>query len=270
MNLNVFGGTGFIGSRYCELYPEVVINQRNDYQIKTQEILYFISTTNNYNIYTNPYIDIDTNLTTLIKVLETCKDQQVTFNFISSWFVYGNSSFYKKEIDDCNPKGFYSITKRSAELLLIDYCKTFNINYRILRLCNVLGLNDKFSDQKNVLQSCISKLKSNDPVILSDDGNFYRDYMFVDDVCSAINLIVSKGKINSIYNVSSGSSIKFKDVILKCKTLLNSSSELQSIKLTEQQKLIHVKSIFLDNGKLLKLGFVQKLNLDEGLKILCQ
>lgn len=270
MSINIFGGSGFIGSKYCELYPDVIINSRHDYMAKSDEILYFISTTNNYNIYSDPYLDIDTNLTTLIKVLESCKNTRSTFNFISSWFVYGDSKSVKKETGKCNPKGFYSITKRTAELILIEYCKSFNVNYRILRLCNVLGLNDNHTDKKNILQNCISKLKCNQNLVLSNDGNFYRDYMFVDDVCMAINLIVSKGEKDAIYNVSSGTSYKFRDVLLKCKHLTNSSSQFMNIPLTPEQKRVHINNIFLDNSKLNQLGFCPSTSLDEGLMLLCQ
>ena len=139
--INVLG-KGFVGGRYAELTPKVIVNERNDYEVKSNEVLYFISTIDNYNVHTNPYLDIETNLTTLIKTLESCKGKDVTFNFISSWFVYGDVPLPAKETAHCDPKGFYSITKRAAEQLLISYCETFGMNYRILRLPNVLGETD--------------------------------------------------------------------------------------------------------------------------------
>ena len=104
-------GKGFIGSRFTELYPNVIVNERNDYQVKTNNVLYFISTTDNYSVITDPYIDITTNLLTLIKTLESCKNKDITFNFISSWFVYGQIALPATENSICEPRGFYSITK---------------------------------------------------------------------------------------------------------------------------------------------------------------
>jgi nucleoside-diphosphate-sugar epimerase len=151
--INVLGGNGFVGSRYRELTENVVINAKYDYNVKDDsEVVYFISTVDNYNVHTNPYLDIETNLTTLVKTLESCKDKNVTFNFISSWFVYGDVELPAKETSYCDPKGFYSITKRTAEQLLISYCETFDIKYRIIRLANVLGKSDsKVSKKKNAL-----------------------------------------------------------------------------------------------------------------------
>ena len=155
--INVFGGTGFIGGRFCELYTnDVVKNDRNDYIPQTDNILYFISTIDNYNIHKDLHIDIDTNLTILMDVLTHIKERPNTiFNFVSSWFVYGqNDKIPFKEDDlECNPTGFYSITKRSAEQLIISFCNTFGVKYRIFRLANVLGEGDmKISKKKNALQ----------------------------------------------------------------------------------------------------------------------
>ena len=50
--INIFGGTGFIGSKFCELYPDqVIINDRDDYKTKSDNVLYFISTIDNYNVH---------------------------------------------------------------------------------------------------------------------------------------------------------------------------------------------------------------------------
>ena len=121
--INVFGGTGFIGKRFCELYAEeVIINSKNDYNPNSNNILYLISTVDNYNIHNDLQIEVDTNLKVLLNVLEKVKDKPDTvFNFVSSWFVYGQNDKIPFKEDDlgCNPTGFYSITKRCAEQLQI-------------------------------------------------------------------------------------------------------------------------------------------------------
>ena len=114
MNIvQVFGGHGYIGSNYVKLTPNAICNDKLDLTVdkSVTDIVYFISTISNYNVLKNPYIDIDTNLTLLIKILEQCKDTNITFNFISSWFVYGDTHVPADENSYCNPKGFYSITK---------------------------------------------------------------------------------------------------------------------------------------------------------------
>ena len=68
--ISIFGGNGFIGSKFCELYKNQIVKiDKNDYIPKTNNILYLISTVDNYNIHTNLHIDIDTNLKVLMNVL---------------------------------------------------------------------------------------------------------------------------------------------------------------------------------------------------------
>ena len=79
----VTGHTGFIGSRYCDLYP-VGINKisREDRTIISSEALYFLSTNTNYNVYGDIHIDIDTNLNILMDVLSSGQDKKPIFNFV--------------------------------------------------------------------------------------------------------------------------------------------------------------------------------------------
>lgn len=259
--VNLFG-KGFIGGTYASIYP-CIVNDRNDLMPKTNDILYFISTTDNYNVHTNPYLDIETNLTTLIRVLENCKKlENVTFNFISSWFVYGQTDVYAKENTHCNPTGFYSITKRTAEQLLISYCETFNIKYRILRLSNVLGPGDKnVSTKKNALTYLLNQIKNNENINLYDNGNFYRDYIHVNDVCAAINLVINTSDTNEIYNVGSGIPVLFKDAIEYIIKKTNSKSSIASVEQGDFHKIVQTKSFFMNCYKLKNLGFTPKYNI---------
>lgn len=256
--INVLG-KGFVGGRYAELTPKVIVNERNDYEVKSNEVLYFISTIDNYNVHTNPYLDIETNLTTLIKTLESCKGKDVTFNFISSWFVYGDVPLPAKEDAHCDPKGFYSITKRAAEQLLISYCETFGMNYRILRLPNVLGETDtKVSKKKNALQYMLRQVQNNETLSLYDGGYAVRDYLYVDDVVSAINLILQKGNLNEIYNIGSGESVSVRTCIDYAIEKSGSTSKIEVIEPAKFHKVVQTVNMEIDNTKIKELGFLPK------------
>lgn len=244
--INLYG-KGFIGSHYADMF-ECIVNERNDLVPKTNNLLYFISTIDNYTYKTNPYIDIETNLTTLMRVLEQCKNNGTTFNFVSSWYVYGNGHNIN-ESHECDPHGFYSITKRTAEQLTIEYCKEFNIDYRIMRLCNVLGPNDrKASTKKNVLTFLVKKIKNNQDIELANGGEFYRTYIHVVDTCVAINLIINKTPVNEIYNIGA-SDYKFRDAIEYVKQKTNSTSKITDVHNKD------VISFTMNCEKLNKLGF---------------
>ena len=263
--INVLGGNGFVGSRYRELTENVVINAKYDYTVKdNSEVVYFISTVDNYNVHTNPYLDIETNLTTLVKTLESCKDKNVTFNFISSWFVYGDVELPAKEDSYCNPKGFYSITKRTAEQLLISYCETFGIKYRIIRLANVLGKSDyKVSKKKNALQYMINQVVNNEDINLYDGGTMYRDYIHVDDVVQAINLIIELGNTSEIYNVGNGVQVRIRNALEYVKEKTNSTSNFGAIETVDFHKIVQTKNMVLDISKIKSLGYIPKYNINE-------
>jgi nucleoside-diphosphate-sugar epimerase len=270
--INVFGA-GFVGYRYSELTSNVIINGRNDYTVKdgVTDVVYFISTVDNYNVYEDPHLDIDTNLTTLIKVLSSCKGKDITFNFISSWFVYGDVELPAKETAHCDPKGFYSITKRAAEQLLISYCETFGLKYRIFRLANVLGNADKkVSKKKNALQYMINEIKKNNEIELYDGGNIYRDYIYVDDVVSAINLIMERGNSNEIYNVGTGYKVLLVEALEYVKNKTKSSSNFKTIETKDFHKKVQTKNMVLDVSKLDSLGYKPSYSIIHILDILTQ
>ena len=261
--INVFG-KGFVGGRYAELTPNIIVNERSDYEVKTNEVVYFISTVDNYNVHTNPYLDIETNLATLVEVLESCKGKDVTFNFISSWFVYGDVPLPAKEDAHCDPKGFYSITKRAAEQLLISYCETFGLKYRIIRLANVLGKSDyKVSKKKNALQYMINQVVNNENISLYDDGTMYRDYIHVDDVVQAINLIINRGEVKDIYNVGNGEKVYIREALEYVKTMVNSTSDFGTIETVDFHKIVQTKNMVLDIEKIKNLGYIPKYNINQ-------
>jgi nucleoside-diphosphate-sugar epimerase len=259
--LSVFGSTGFIGTRFCDLYEDSVIKiHREDFYPKTDNILYLISTLHNYNIHKDLHFDIDTNLKILMNVLNNIdKDNKnIIINFVSSWFVYGKNKNIPFREDDlsCNPTGFYSITKRCAEQLLISFCETFDIKYRIFRLSNVLGEGDnKISKQKNALQHLIKEIVNNKDIELYYGGNTLRDYIYVDDVCHAMKFCMDNGPYNQIINIGSGKPYLFSNIIHKAMSLSNSTSKIKDIFPPHFHNVVQVKDSYLDTTKLKNIGY---------------
>lgn len=276
--LSVFGSSGFIGNRFCELYVDEIIRvPKYEFSSSTKNILYFISTVDNYHIHNNLHTDIDTNLITLMKLLENVKEtytqeEAPIINFISSWFVYGqNENIPFKEDSYCNPTGFYSITKRCAEQMLICFCETFGYRYRILRLANVIGEGDqKISKKKNALQYMIKEIVDGNDVDLYYGGEVLRDYIYVDDVCKGIKLVVDKGELNQIYNVGSGIPSKFLDLVNTAISVAKSTSKINNIPATKFHNIVQVRNSYLDIDKLSKLGFKIEYDIITTIKKLVQ
>lgn len=267
--ISVFGSTGFIGSKWMEMYPDKShAEERNSIKPTYDEIIYFRATNSNYNVYSDLSLDVNTNLTLLTETFKNIKPSS-KITLISSWFVYGKNNIHVNlESSPCNPKGFYSITKYTQEQLLESFSKTFGINYRILRLCNVIGGDNKASAKKNALEHIIQKLKLNEDVEIYVGDN-YRNYLHVEDVCKAINLIHTYGVIDSIYNVGSIESVKLIEIIDFCKTFLNSKSKLKLIHAPKFHQQVQTKDFHMDTTKLRNLGFEPKYTLEDALKNIC-
>lgn len=268
--LSIFGGTGFVGGHFAKCVgASGALVPREHRTPLSQESVYFISTTHNYHVFDDVHKDVETNLTILLDTLKNLKPGSV-FNFISSWFVYGDCELPATELTNCNPKGFYSITKRAAERLLISYCETFSIDYRIIRLCNVYGpLDQGVSKKKNALQYLIEEMRNNRPINLYYNGLFYRDYMHVEDVARAIQTCVEKAPLNSVINIGNGQ-IVFRDLIFEAKELLQSTSLVSEMPPPEFHNIVQVKDFYFDPSYLHSLGFQPQISISKGLRQLCQ
>ena len=257
--ISVFGATGFVGSNFCKYSEhETVSIQRDKLESTTPEIVYFIGTTDNYNIFSDPTIDIKYNIELLVNVLEANRRKFgiFKFNLISSWFVYGEGPIPYREDSNCNPRGFYSISKYAAEMFLTSYCETFNIDYRILRLANVFGPNDSgVSNKKNALQYLVNKIKNNQDIELYEGGEIIRDYIHVEDVVRAIDLIIDTCPLNIIVNIGSGKPTRLKDLMDELILYRKSTSKVTSIPTPEFQKKVQVRNSYLDTSYLNSFGF---------------
>jgi dTDP-glucose 4,6-dehydratase len=265
MDLSLYGSTGIIGTYYKNLFPIHEID-RNSLSPLTKDVLYLISTTDNSTFKTNPFLDVNTNLVELIKRLDASRKEGVkTFNFVSSWFVYGPDHDHPNEEVVCNPNGFYSITKHTAEKLLVEYCTAFGINYRILRLGNVYGGPDQGTTKRNALHFLIEQLRQHKDVTIY--LNLSRDFIHILDTCRAIEFICNHGKLNTIYNIGTGQSKTLGYCLDKAKTLLKSTACVfrSDVPIGYNQAV----RFTLDCTKLQTLGFKPLISLEEGLTDLC-
>ena len=257
--ISVFGSTGFIGSHFVNFSKNsVVAMKRDDRQSLTNRIIYFIGTNHNYNVLENYLLDVQVNLVHFLEVLNASRTlhKELEINFVSSWFVYGDGEIPYKESQHCNPKGFYSITKYTAEMLLQSYCRTFGLNYRIIRLGNVFGPGDKSaSSKKNALQFLVRRIQNNESIDLYEGGEIVRDFIHVTDVVQGLDLILNKSELDQIYNLGSGVPTNMGKLLKEYAKETNSESLINSKATPEFHKAVQVKDAFLDIEKIRSLGF---------------
>ena len=116
----------------------------------------------------------------------------------------------------------------------------------------------------------IRRLKNDDYIVLYDGGDYVKDYMWVDDVCRAMKLLIDESDTNQIYNIGTGVSRSFREVIEYAKDYVGSNSELISAEMPEDQKYLQIKNFTMNVDKLSSYGHVPNLTIDTGVEMMCK
>lgn len=106
----------------------------------------------------------------------------------------------------------YSASKICQELVALSYIKTYGMNIKISRSCNIFGY-DPWNSRliSNVTKDCI---RGNNPIIFKNDSSI-REYVFIEDVLDAVTRIMNKEEEYHIYNIRTGYIYNQEDIILK-------------------------------------------------------
>jgi dTDP-glucose 4,6-dehydratase len=150
---------------------------------------------------TNPDIFVKTNVLGTQNLLEVAKKYKIEKFFqISTDEVYGSlgKTGFFTEKTPLSPNSPYSASKASADLLVMAYHHTFGLNVNITRCSNNYG---PYQFPEKLIPLFITNALADKQVPLYGDGLNIRDWLFVEDHCSAIDTVLHKGKNGEIYNV---------------------------------------------------------------------
>ena len=152
--------------------------------------------------FLDPTAFYKTNVLGLINLLFlTHKYGVKKFHQVSSYQVYGENkdNYYFKETDRFNPSNPYSLSKVHAEEYLKMYASLYDIDYTISRPSTCFG---SYQAHDKLIPLVIFRAKFNQEIPIFGDGSNMRDWMYVDDLCQAIDLILEKGKKGEAYNIA--------------------------------------------------------------------
>ncbi len=118
---------------------------------------------------------------------------------ISTDEVYGSNLKNPSNEESClNPNSPYSASKASIDHIIRSYNKTFKLPYINVRCCNNFG---PYQFSEKFIPTIITNIFANKKIPLYGDGKYFREWIYVEEFCSALYNIYLKGKINNIYNV---------------------------------------------------------------------
>lgn len=249
-------------------YKDIRGINREDIQDKDY-IFHLASTVDNYNINSNPYLDIEVNCDGTIALLEACKQHNPNARIVyaSTFFVNGNIESLPATSDSpCNPQGLYPATRLAGEHFCKIYNQIFGLNSVISRCTNVFGIHEEGDNKKKAAFNYLIKLATEDKDIpIYGDGSFVRDYIYVEDAVSGLLKIAEKGERSEIYYVGRGEGTKFSDlidiVIKEAQT-----GRKKYIPIPKFHKQTGIGNYYCDNSKLRGLGWEPKISLREGIR----
>lgn len=296
MKVLITGGLGFIGSvlanRLCRdhtvrvvsrstrglqrlSHPELIevkVSLVQDISGKDCDdvdlVIHCASTVDNYNIQTDPYLDIRTNCDGTIAVLEACRRRRPKFLFLSTFFVYGNPpSLPANEDTLCQPLGLYPATKLCAEQFCRIYARLYGFDLNICRLTNVYGPGESYDNSKKAaLNYLIRKAQIGEPIELYRNGEFIRDYIYIDDVVQAIETVIRHAPPGELYLIGSGLTRRFREVMDVLHSLTGKRSTIRSVKPPTFHEAVGISDFSADISKIKSLGWLPAVDIEEGLR----
>lgn len=296
MNILITGGLGFIGgalaNRLCREHQVTVLTRSEKGRSRLREpdrvrvqagsleeitsddcagmdlVVHCASTVDNYNILTDPYLDLRTNCAGTITLLEACKEHKPKLLFVSTFFVYGNQP--RLPVDEqspCDPLGLYPATKLCAEQFCKIYSRLYSFHLNICRLTNVYGPGEVFDNtKKGAFNHLIWKAMKGEPIDVYHGGEFFRDYLYIDDAVEALVTVVERAPAGELYLAGYGEPVMFKDLIECLHRLTGCRSRLGSIEPPQFHQVVGITNFSANIAKIRGLGWAPKVGYEEGIK----
>lgn len=214
-----------------------------------------------------PQIFFETNVIGTMVLLDACVKYGVKkFHQVSTDEVYGELPIDRKDLfftekTNLNPQNPYSASKASADLLCMAYRHTYKVFVTVSRSCNNYG---PYQFTEKLIPLAITNAICDKEIPIYGEGINVRDWIYVDDHCKAIDLIIHNGKDGEIYNVGASNEMQNIDVAKAiCKALDKPSTLIKYVK----DRKGHDMRYAIDATKIKnELGWESEVSFADGLK----
>ena len=208
----------------------------------------------------NPFLI--SNIRGTFTILDIITKQQKRMIHISTDEVFGSlSEGTATEESRFNPSSPYAATKASAELLINSYSATYDSDVIITRCTNNYGPR-QFAEK--LIPKIIFLANQNKKIPIYGNGKNIRDWIFVNDHCDAISLVLFQGKPGESYNISGNNEISNITIVKKILNIMNKSEDL--IEFVEDRPG-HDFRYSLNSKKITnELGWKPKFSFEDGIE----
>ena len=188
------------------------------------------------------------------------------FYHISTDEVYGDlpldrTDLFFTEETPIHTSSPYSASKASADLLVLAYYRTYGLPVTISRCSNNYG---PYHFPEKLIPLMISRAYNNESLPVYGEGLNVRDWLYVEDHCRAIDLIIHNGRVGEVYNVGGHNEKRNIDVV---KTILRIMGKPETLITHVKDRAGHDLRYAIDPTKIHnELGWSPETTFDEGIK----
>jgi len=176
--------------------------------------------------------------------------------------VYGSVEVGSSTEDDpLEPRSPYSASKAASDLIALSYHHTYGLPVTVTRCTNNFG---PYQYPEKAIPLFTTNLLDGGKVPLYGDGLNERDWLYVDDHCAGVHLVLHKGSAGEIYNIGAGNETPNRVLVDKLLELLGKDES--SVDYVED-RLGHDRRYSVDISKITALGWAKQHTLEEALAV---
>lgn len=212
-------------------------------------------------------IFLKTNILGTQVLLDACKKYNVSrFHQVSTDEVYGDlpldrADLFFTEETPVHTSSPYSASKAGADLLVLAYSRTFNLPVSITRCSNNYG---PYHFPEKLIPLMISRALDDKELPVYGKGENVRDWLYVEDHCAAIDLVMRKGRTGEVYNVGGHNEKSNLDVV---RIILNQLNKPESLITFVKDRPGHDMRYAIDPSKIhSELGWLPQTKFEDGIK----
>ena len=215
---------------------------------------------------TQPELFLRTNIMGTQVLMDACRKYGVQrYHQVSTDEVYGDlpldrPDLFFTEDTPIHTSSPYSASKASADLLVLAYFRTFHLPVSITRCSNNYG---PYHFPEKLIPLMITRALNDQSLPVYGKGENVRDWLYVEDHCAAIDLVMRKGREGEVYNVGGHNERTNLDVV---KTVLRELGKPESLITFVADRPGHDRRYAIDPSKIhAELGWLPRTKFDDGI-----
>jgi len=215
----------------------------------------------------NPSVFLETNIIGTQVLLDGCRKYGINrFHQVSTDEVYGDlpldrPDLFFTEDTPIHTSSPYSASKAAADLLVQAYHRTFKVPVTISRCSNNYG---PYHFPEKLIPLMIANAINDKPLPVYGKGENVRDWLYVEDHCKAIDLIIHNGTVGEVYNIGGHNEMRNIDIV---KTIVHELGKNEELITYVTDRAGHDLRYAIDPTKIHKeLGWLPETKFEDGIK----